>query len=382
MSNTISSSPARRIPVCRITESCDLLSAEYLSASGSDLKNVRVSNIKAVFDAISRNPGVSRSEISDITGLSLMTIGKILDVFSRKDVIVQEKDGTGSGLGRKVGLVRINYSACYVIIDLSSYDFTMCIHNVLTERIEKYVYEYNHAADFTDNLRSFMSSSRSRIQNAVSDRRIIAVGVSLPGPYDPATDRTRNNRMPELNGISIVKMIEFGLGLPVTCIDENVKLSIFAHMLTIPDYDKKELVYLHIGDGVGGGIALNGRIVRGAGQFAGDMGQLILTGSGRTLEQIIRAPESEKELYDALTGFFYNAMWFLDPDAFIIEYDGKKNPHISEETFRRFESMTLPLSRKFPELIITGEIKKSHAGLGRFICENWLERALLLPDRI
>ncbi len=362
--------------------------------SSQDTNHVKLRNVSAVFDVIERTPGITRGTVAELTGLSMMTVSKIIEAFARKGVILQHKHETPvlsaqqkgdktTSAGRKANQLYIDYTNSYAIVDLSSYNFSFCIYNIKRERMLKHIHSYDATLGFTDNLKKFLFKSRYHLDAYAETHRVFALGVSLPGPYDSTTDKTLNKRMPELNSISITKTLEFGLSIPVSFIDENVKLSIYAHMQTIPKYDKKQLLYLHIGDGVGGAIAFNGQIVRGADKFAGDMGQLVLNDKGRTLEQIIKSPESTDELTHGLRSFFYNAMWFYDPDVFIIEYDSELNPHITKELFEsiNFEETFSPIIKNFPEVIITDEIKKSHLGLGSYICHQWYKRILSLSDK-
>ena len=362
--------------------------------SSQDTNHVKMKNVSAVFETIENKPGITRGAISELTDLSMMTVSKIIEAFARKGVILQQKNDTLSvsaesrsdkpgTAGRKAHQLYIDYSNSYAIIDLSSYNFGFYIYNIKRECILKHIHSYDSSLGFTDNLKKFLFMSRYHLDNYNEKSRVFCLGVSLPGPYDSTSDKTVNNRMPELNTISITKTLEFSLSMPVTFIDENVKLSIYAHMQTIPNYDKKQLLYLHIGDGVGGAIAFNGQIVRGSNKISGDMGQLIFNERGRTLEQIIKAPESTEELTNGLRSFFCNAMWFYDPDVFIIEYDSELNPHITKELFEGidFEKTLSHVIKKMPEVIVTDEIKKSYLGLGSYICHQWYKRILTMPDR-
>jgi N-acetyl-gamma-glutamyl-phosphate reductase len=54
-------------------------------------------NVSSVFNTIERNPGITRSRITQKTGLSMMTVSKIIDTFARKGVIIQYKsEGSSS----------------------------------------------------------------------------------------------------------------------------------------------------------------------------------------------------------------------------------------------------------------------------------------------
>ena len=52
------------------------------------LENIRHDSIRKIFGCITAAEQVSRLEISNDTGLSLMTVGKITDMLAEKGVIV------------------------------------------------------------------------------------------------------------------------------------------------------------------------------------------------------------------------------------------------------------------------------------------------------
>ncbi|MBQ4137556.1 MAG: winged helix-turn-helix domain-containing protein [Clostridia bacterium] len=64
------------------------------------LDKIRRESIKKIFSCIPADGNISRLEISEKTGLSLMTVGKITDYFLEKGVVKYAKSEDG-GVGRK-----------------------------------------------------------------------------------------------------------------------------------------------------------------------------------------------------------------------------------------------------------------------------------------
>lgn len=333
----------------------------------------KYNHLGQIFNLIRSQAPITRARLSEITGINLMSVGKNVDTLLERKLIVQKRQSS-AGIGRRAGILEINSAMSFAVIDLTSYNFALYIYDINFKQAEKMLHKYDPVKDFNSNLRKFLSDCANFIEHTGESRLIISIGVSVPGPYDSSSDTIINKRMPELNEIMIVRIIEFTVGRKVSYIDENVKQSIYAHMHTIPDYDKKSMVYLHIGDGIGGALTYNGEILRGHEKFAGDMGQLIFTSDGKTLEQILKYSTDTSEIQAALNKFVYNAMWFFDPDTIIIEYNRESNPLITKEMFSQLntEAMFLPLKRKMPEFIITDSIKKAHLGIGILVRDNLL----------
>lgn len=72
----------------------------------------------AVFEAIAASGEVSRAALSEMTGFSLMTVGKVVDKLISCG-IVTEKKLTGGGVGRKSGICALEKSRGMIIFDLT-----------------------------------------------------------------------------------------------------------------------------------------------------------------------------------------------------------------------------------------------------------------------
>ena len=72
----------------------------------------------AVFEAISASGEVSRAALSEMTGFSLMTVGKVVDKLISCG-IVTEKKLTGGGVGRKSGICALDKARGMILFDLT-----------------------------------------------------------------------------------------------------------------------------------------------------------------------------------------------------------------------------------------------------------------------
>lgn len=77
------------------------------------------SSIMAVFEAIAEHGEVSRAVLSELTGFSLMTVGKAVDALEKGEIIVQRKQSSGS-VGRKMSVCSVNKSRGMLIYDLTA----------------------------------------------------------------------------------------------------------------------------------------------------------------------------------------------------------------------------------------------------------------------
>lgn len=102
---------------------------------------------------------------------------------------------------------------------------------------------------------------------------ITGIGVGVPGVVDTATGRVTADvvHVPELAGVALAAMLERRFGLPVF-VDNDVNALALAEWTFGVARGARSLVVLAAGTGFGAGIVLNGRLMRGAGGYGGELG--------------------------------------------------------------------------------------------------------------
>ena len=105
-----------------------------------------------------------------------------------------------------------------------------------------------------------------------------AVGVGFPGLVDHARGVARSSVM--LDGwrdVPLAARLEERLGVP--CAVDNDVNAAALHELHIRG--AKEMLFVAVGTGIGGALVLDGRLRRGAGGFAGEIGHIVVERDGR-----------------------------------------------------------------------------------------------------
>ena len=75
-------------------------------------------SVTAVFEAVADKGEMSRAQLSQLTGFSLMTVGKAVDILEGCGFFVQRKTSGGS-VGRKMSVSEINGSCGMLLFDLT-----------------------------------------------------------------------------------------------------------------------------------------------------------------------------------------------------------------------------------------------------------------------
>ncbi|MCC6495863.1 MAG: ROK family protein [Propionibacteriaceae bacterium] len=105
-----------------------------------------------------------------------------------------------------------------------------------------------------------------------STDRTVLIGIGIPGQVDPAAGLVRTAVNLGISELDLGPRLSAALGLPVT-VDNDVKAAALgaANHLGIAGGD---LAYLNFGTGVAAAAVVNGRLVRGHGNLAGEIGHI------------------------------------------------------------------------------------------------------------
>lgn len=125
-----------------------------------------------------------------------------------------------------------------------------------------------------DALRDLVAQ-QARELRAESNLRPTAFGVSLPGLWDRSTGiMQRAVNLPRIEGTNVCALFSDALDAP-TRLESDGNAAAWAQWRAIKPHARR-LVYLTIGTGVGGGVILDGEIVRHTRGGAGHFGFLIV----------------------------------------------------------------------------------------------------------
>jgi len=113
---------------------------------------------------------------------------------------------------------------------------------------------------------------------AAADRRghsISGIGIGVPGPVEVEAGRIGEPviHVPELAGRFLVRELTERFALPVF-VDNDVNALVLAEWMFDRGRAVRSLVMLALGTGIGGGLVLQDRLIRGAVGFGGELGHV------------------------------------------------------------------------------------------------------------
>ena len=112
---------------------------------------------------------------------------------------------------------------------------------------------------------------------AVGD--VAAIGLSIPGVVDPEAGRIVITPNMGLSGVEIVPRLRGRIDLPVA-FGNDVNLGTLGEKWLGSARSADSAVGVFVGTGIGGGVILDGRLVRGARQSGGEVGHMVMQVGG------------------------------------------------------------------------------------------------------
>jgi len=118
------------------------------------------------------------------------------------------------------------------------------------------------------------------IANALDEQKVApdelgGIGLTIPGVVDPDTGTIVVTPNMNLTGVVIVPVVEERFGVPVA-IGNDVNMGTLGEKWLGAARRAQSAVCVMVGTGIGGGVIMNGKLVRGSREAAGEVGHMIV----------------------------------------------------------------------------------------------------------
>jgi len=131
------------------------------------------------------------------------------------------------------------------------------------------------ASGVKNDLRAIFDVAHTAVAAAGLDwQSIRALGVGVPGAYDPKTETVWAPNLPGWKKVPLKRRLEQALGRPVF-VEGDRNVQALAEAWLGAGKGARNLVFLTVGTGIGAGIIADGRLISGARGVAGAAGWLV-----------------------------------------------------------------------------------------------------------
>jgi glucokinase len=151
------------------------------------------------------------------------------------------------------------------------------------------------AAGVKRDLAALFDAAQAAVRSAkVNWSKILAVGVGVPGAFDPVTETVWAPNLPGWTRMPLKRLLEKSLARPVFVEgDRNVQALAEAWLGADRRKPVRNLVFLTVGTGIGAGLIIEGKVVPGTRGLAGAAGWLAVSDEWRPLFAQVGCLESQ-----------------------------------------------------------------------------------------
>jgi glucokinase-like ROK family protein len=251
------------------------------------LVSLREHNRLRVISTLRSRGAVSRAAIARETGLSRTTVSSLVGDLQAAGLVVEVegadgRDADGRRAGRPATLLRLDGSAGAVLgLDFDKRDIRVAVcdlsHQVLAEA--KRDLDVSAAATEAMDLAAEMTEEVLE-ESGVPRDAVLGVGMGVPGPFDQSAGTVGSATiLPGWVDIDVSEAMSSRIGLPVS-VDNDANLAALGELTFGAAVGAQEVFYIKLGEGIGGGLIVGGRIHHGARGTAGEIGHVAVESTG------------------------------------------------------------------------------------------------------
>lgn len=335
---------------------------------------------KDILESYIRSHGpVSKPKLSRLTGLSLVTVGKTVDELVAEGRVLPE--GTDeSTVGRTAQLFVINRQQfCFLALYYNDGQYECTLADAMGDVFHKELFAVADDTIVEDTMRCI-----EVMRNLAAPVPLASIGLGMPGVVSEGI-LTNIPSLPMLEGLDLASVLEEHFNCPVY-IENDINLAAWGLYVNEFEGETEHLAYLYLDKGVGCGLVLNGRIFKGASDFAGEIGSLwpdgepskvsnaleqefIAARQGLTASDSAGQPDQKRHFLEMIALLVNNITCILNPGLIVI-----KCKLLSPDDLDLISGLLSIEPQHRPKLVLIGDI---HQQCLRGVLNLCMQNALL-----
>jgi predicted NBD/HSP70 family sugar kinase len=244
---------------------------------------LRGRNRDRVVGALRERGRISQADIARLTGLSRTTVHTLVSELKDAGVVREVEVGVPDFRGgRPAVLLMLRDSSLAVVgIDFGHSHVGVAVadigHNVLAE--------VRCDLDVSHDARAALDAAVRMVDQVLAEARmeaksVIGAGIGIPGPVDRVRGAAGSATiLPGWTGLQIRSEMQERLGVPVE-IENDANLGALAELTWGAGRECSSFAYVKAATGIGAGIVIDGKLLRGASGTAGEIGHTTLDEAG------------------------------------------------------------------------------------------------------
>ncbi|MFJ7899638.1 ROK family transcriptional regulator [Streptomyces sp. NPDC096198] len=247
--------------------------------SGGDLSRLRRLNARTVVETLKGGPPLTLTQISVRTGLSRASTDDVVRELLEQGWVTEEEPTAGQ-VGRPARRFRFHAEAGWVLgVDICAHRTLAVVADLDGGVRHAAMTAVDPDADRTARLAAVDVAVETCVAGAgVRGADIWASGVATVGLVD-RDGRVASEALPDWKGVDLAAHVGRHIASRPVLVESDSKLAALAEHWQGAGRYADDMVYLFVGSRVGAGLVVNGRLHRGYGNAAGEVGTLPACGT-------------------------------------------------------------------------------------------------------
>ena len=246
-------------------------------------EDTRKKNAITLLHLLLKEDGISRVELSRMTGLTKTTISAIIKGFKDSGIVEESNQVSTGNVGKSPIPLHIRADAVYTMgvhlsrqrVEILLMDAQM---NIITSNIGEDYTRFGPEG-IIDSL--FININKIMEYAKKKEIDIGAIGIGVPGPLDAQTGVVKHP--PKLKGwkdVPLGSIVQKEYGIPVW-IENDANVCALAEKWLGSGRNIHNFIYILINEGIGAGVIINDELYQGTYDFVGEIGHFLCYEQGQ-----------------------------------------------------------------------------------------------------
>ncbi len=276
-----------------------------LTGQPNVMKEVNKGLIKATLQRLQK---ATRVELSLETKISQPTVNMIVNELLAEKVVVESGMAKSNG-GRKAVLYSLNTKICTVLsIVVEKRELQFAVTDLNNEVLDQ--------GNFQRKSNWTVETLTAKLGEIVRERENIkALSVGVPGSVSDEGVVSAIPRVECLEGFSLKRHLEEQFGLTVS-VRNDINTIALGYYAAQPR-SEQDLACIHMGETLGAAMIIGGKVVNGAGNFAGEIGYMQV-GTKLRAKELRLFELSEKQAILTVSKIMINLICLVNPAVLLM----------------------------------------------------------------
>jgi len=246
-------------------------------------EDTRKKNAITLLHLLLKEDGISRVELSRMTGLTKTTVSAIIKGFKDSGIVEESNQISTGNIGKSPIPLHIKADAIYTIgVHLSR----QRVETLLMDA-QMNIITYNTGEDYKkfgqEEIIDCLFANINKIMEYAKKKEIDigTIGIGIPGPLDAQTGVVK--QPPKLKGwkdVPLGSIVQKEYGIPVW-IENDANVCALAEKWLGSGRNIHNFIYILINEGIGAGVIINDELYQGTFNFVGEIGHFLCYEQGQ-----------------------------------------------------------------------------------------------------